>query len=812
MPNLRFKLPNTTIVQEEVIALSQQRAQDHSGDFDARMDVRLPGMGLRFDWGKLQEIDDECRLLILNDRQIAWLNDIVGRLTREQYYKNPEYLAELWGIDTSHADWGDIQQFAEDTEACLIMGCKVSDLNDTLKEMLGVQKYLLAAFTDGIVRDHYYDPGHAADFAQKVGVSVDDLPTWDLNPTDGDIFYPNMASFDEIGTNTVTDPDTGQTITTSSRRMVEEVPSVFIYDGWISDSTLADMYAETQYYNLLPQAELPDGTIPSTQIFVEVLERMELAMRHIDAKLSRSGRLDLHLPDVPHIRHPVAGQKTELSLLLGQYGIPLVGPTGAPWPLVAWTKPSVFTAGSPRSDDPLGVFEEAFNYDSHAAEALAKGLIADWRPTIRLTQGLAPVLTFPAVNIPLPGNIGTVTLPPMPLYAGVYDAYVPGESGRGLADLLKQEEEVKVFDFDLPGVGTVEAKWDRHRFFVKIPSLPSLPGGGIVPGWISNYFGQSYLGGLLPGEWTQIFPYVRTTYQRAIYEKTKIKNPGLGQLFKDILQIQVDNPTYDPQDPNSKETIDGLTFAELFWIKPDDPNYRENIQSHAQILNFLQIQWSNQLAELIQAIDDCCANNQDELIKPTLEKIAQTMECLEATNNALVQIHGGTTPDCAPDTTVPMDCQAIAALYDELVNILDWLVWGVETVGGFVAAPIVSALTGFRWFTSLLLAAGLVEPTPAEEVVTIPLWLGAMLTYVVEKVIALGVTVAREMVSAMQSNRTSIINLLCGSTDLDIEINIDDVIQIVKDAFTDAGVKTLIQDLLENYLKSEQVKGVILSK
>jgi len=470
------------MVQAEVLALSlaKDEVRGRYGDFMPHDDVRLPGVGLRFDWGKLQEIDDECRLLILNDRQIAWLNDIVGRLTREQYYKNPEYIAELWGIDTGHADWPDIQDFSEEVEACLIMGCKVSDLNDTLKEMLGVQKYLLAAFTDGMVRDHYFDPAHKEDFAAKVNVAVEDLPTWDLNPVDGDILWPNMSSFDDIGDN---------------RLRIEEVPSVFIYDGWISDSTLADMYAETQYYNLLPQAELPDGAIPSTQIFVEVLERMELAMRHIDAKLSRSGRLDLHLPDVPHIRHPVSGQKTELSLLLGQYGIPLLGPTGSPWPLVAWTKPSVFTAGAPRSDDPLGVFEEAFNYDSHAAEALAKGLIADWRPTIRLTQGLAPVLTFPAINIPLPGNLGTVSLPPMPLFAGVYDAYVPGESGRGLADLLKQEEEVKVFDFDLPAVGSVQAKWDRHRFFVKIPSLPTLPGGGTVPTWISNYVGQSYLGG-----------------------------------------------------------------------------------------------------------------------------------------------------------------------------------------------------------------------------------------------------------------------------------------------------------------------------
>lgn len=798
MPTPRFKLPDPKIVRAEVKALSLERdPQTHYGNFDARVDVRLPGMGLRFNWGKLQEIEDECRLIVLNDRQIAWLSDIIGRLTREQYYKNPEYLAELWGIDTTHADWPAIQDFCEDVEACLIMGCKVSDLNDTLKEMLGVQKYLLAALTDGVVRDHYFDPGHKEDFATKVNVPVGDLPTWDLNPTDGDILWPNMSSYDDIGDN---------------RLRVEEIPSVFIYDGWLSDYSLADMFAETQYYNLLPQAELPNGSIPSTQIFVECLERMELAMRHIDAKLSRSGRLDLHLPDVPQIRHPVTGQRTEVSTLLGQYGIPLTGPSGAPWPLVAWTKPSVFTAGAPRSDDPLGVFEEAFNYDSHAAEALAKGLIADWRPTIRLTQGLAPVLTFPAINIPLPGNIGTVTLPPMPLYAGTYDAYVPGESGRGLADLLKQEEDIKIWDFDLPGVGTVEAKWDRHRFFVKIPSLPSLPGGGTVPNWISNYVGQSYLGGLVPGQWTQIFPYVRTTYQQAIYEKTKIKNPGLGQLFKDILQIQVDNPAFDPLDPASKATIDGLTFAELFYIKPDDPNYRANIQSHAQILNFLQIQWSNQLAELIQAIDDCCANNTDELIKPTLEKIAQTMECLEATNNALVQIHGGTSPDCAPDTTVPLNCDDMAKLYDELVNILDWCVWAVEYFGGMLAGPIVNALVTFRWFTALLVAAGLVEPSPAEEVVTVPLGVVALLTYAVEKAIQLGAVLARDMVNALKANRTAIINLLCGATELSIETQTDTAIQLIKDSFADADVKVLVQDLLENYLKSPEIQGVILSK
>lgn len=781
---------------------SSQSNSDYVKMFRDIDDTRLPGRAFKFDWQKLGQIDDECMLVALDQRQIAWLEDIVARLTNSGYYNQPDYIASLWGIDANHADWPDIQEFSEEIRYCLMNGCKVGEMVNGLYDINTTLKHIFGAISDGMVRDHLFDPARPEVFAAKVGVAVEDLPTWDLNPTDGDILWPNMSSYDDIGNN---------------RLRIEEVPSVFIFDGWTSDLSMAEMYAETMYYNIFPKATIPDGAIPFAAIMTETLERLELAMRNIDAKLSRSGRLDLNLPDVPHIRHPITGKRTELSVLLGQYGIPLTGPSGAPWPLVGWTKPSVFTAGAPRSDDPLGVFEEYFNYDSHIAEAVAKGLIADWRPTIRLTQGLAPLLTFPAFAIDLPGGIGSINIPPMPLYAGTYDAYVPGESGRGLADLLKQEEEVKIFSFDVPGVGTVEAKWDRHRFFIKIPTLPALPGAGILPpqltAWLNVNGGHAFLSGLVPGEWTQIFPYVRTVYQRNIYEATKIKNPGLGQLFKDILQIQVDNPTHDPADPTSKPTIDGLTFAELFYIRPNDPNYRANIQSHAQILNFLQIQWSNQLAELIQAIDDCCADNSaPSEIAPILNAIAQTMECLEATNNALVVIHGGVSPDCAPDTTVPLDCSNMAKLYDELVNILDWLVWGVETVGGFVAAPIVSALTGFRWFTTLLLAAGLVEPTPAEEIVTIPLWLGAMLTYVVEKIIALGATLARDMVNAMKANRTAIVNLLCGATDLNIETQIDDAISLVAGGFADAGVRLIVQDLLENFLKSQQVQGVILSK
>jgi hypothetical protein len=135
MPTPRFKLPKPEISLAEVRTLSLESnvPRNQYGEFRAHDDIRLPGVGLRFEWAKLQEIADDCRLIILNDRQIAWLEDMVGRLSRADYYRNPDYIAALWGIDTTHADWVDIQDFAEDVEVCLLSGCRVSDLNDTLK-------------------------------------------------------------------------------------------------------------------------------------------------------------------------------------------------------------------------------------------------------------------------------------------------------------------------------------------------------------------------------------------------------------------------------------------------------------------------------------------------------------------------------------------------------------------------------------------------------------------------------------------------------------------------------------------------------
>jgi hypothetical protein len=610
---------------------------------------------IAFDFAELQAFNDDCMVVVLPRNFIALLESLL---------RFADGSPHLWRDVTGRKDpkWQEVKQFVANGRACLLMGCKVADLNDSLREMVGIQKHLLAALTDGVVRDFYYDPGHPEDFAAKVGVPVGNLPTWNLNPLDGDILHPNMESFDSIGTNIVIDPNTNLPIKVTSRRQVEEIPSVFIYDGWTDDMSMADLYVDTMYQNIWPKAgDPPTGTVPFTDALMENMERQDLALRHINAKLSRSGRVELNLQDEPQVRDPITGKRMILTDFFAQNG--LAWPVGA-WPLMAFTHPSVFTAGAPNSQDVLGVMEGALALDSWLGDSTARGLLAGFRPTVRLTEGLAPILTFPPINFPLPGNLGTIQIPPIPLFAGIYDLYIPGDSGRGLADQLKLEEDKVEKVFDVPGLGNVAMKWDMNRLMVKIPALPAIPGIGTLPSNLSNAFGRRYLMGLLPGVWTQIFPYIRTTWHQTVYDKTRMKESGLAQIFKDILQIQVPNPAYNPADPANVQppTIDGKTlaqlfwiekqadpdpfgkmvggesFAELFWIKPTDPNYRQNIQSHAQILNFMQIQVEQTLRDLIKELHDCCGKATLDAIKTIMDNIAKSAAEMTLTHNALAKI------------------------------------------------------------------------------------------------------------------------------------------------------------------------------
>jgi len=1037
---------------------------------------------IAFDFGELQAYNDDCLVVVLPRNFIALLESVL---------RFADGSPHLWRDVAGRKDpkWQEVKQFISNGRACLLMGCKVEDLNGTLREMVGVQKHILAALTDGVVRDFYYDPGHPEDFAAKVGVQVADLPTWDLNPLDGDILHPNMATFDAIGTNTVIDPNTNLPIKVTSRRMVEEIPSVFIFDGWTDDLTMAELYVDTMYHNIWPKPEIPipTGTVPFTNVLVENMQRMDLALRHINAKLSRSGRVELNLMDEPHFTDPLTGKRTILPEFFAQYG--LTWPAGA-WPLQAYTHPSVFTAGDPQAQDPLGVMEKQLFYDSWLGDATARGLLAGFRPTVRLTEGLAPILTFPALNFPIPGILQTIKFPPMPLLAGTLDMYIPGDSGRGLADQLKLEEPTTEKEIDMPGIGMVGIKWEMNKLYVKIPALPLLPPGGITD-FLAFQFGHRFLYGLTPGQWSQIFPYVRTIWHQRVYNATEIEESGLAQTFKDILQIQVPNPLHNPTDPLNVEppTIDGKTmaqlfwieeqddpsefgkkvggdsFAELFWIKPDDPNYRPFIQSHAQILNFMQIQLKQSLADLIQELHDCCAKGTLDQIKTVMDGIAQsaadlvlahnaltkvgllqysgltgeeinlnladpsnvvnttnkvtsptpfftgtltdtnsisnilhiallddgtpipdlnpfnsesklddirtdinaatthftgnfqqlmewfagsfrsglwnglnpfseesffdltrrslnkpgalalndkpyleqfnesftawatdfglfkdihqamkdcicaanglletigenilgispgggstpitnvvnvsptpvtvaapnvtvtpnitvsnpidlsaltdTLDCLVATQRAIVTIKGGVNPTgCddignggggqpAPDTNT--DCSTIETAVSEIINVIDWLVWGIETVGGSVGAPIVSALSKFRWFTAVLVAAGLCEPSPAEEIVTIPAGLAAVLSLFVEEAIVMSAAALREMVNQMKVSQKQIAQVICGEGEIDLKL--DEVVESVVDALTDEATKEGIKIMLKKFLKAPDIKKVLL--
>ena len=665
---------------------------------------------IAFDFAELQAYNDDCMVVVLPRNFIALLESVL---------RFADGSPHLWRDVSGRKDpkWQEVKQFISNGRACLLMGCQVADLNTTLKEqvkateaIVTLLKYLTAAVTDGVVRDHYYDPAKPEVFAENVGVDVADLPAYDFNPTDGDIFHPNLSTFDEIGNSILTDPVTGTTWSTS-RRMVEEVPSTFIYDGWTDDVTMAEMYAQTMYHNV------GTASIPFMEGLTNNLERIDLVLRHLDAKLSRSGRLDLNLPDVPQLRNPLTGERVELAKVLDEalanggnwLGVPIppvFGP-GSPWPLLAYTKPSVFTAGAPRSDDPLGVNEETFNTDTYVGEILANGLLANWRPTIRLTEGLAPIFEFPALDIPLPSGLGNITIPAIPLYAGTYEGVIPGEPGRSLAYLLKQEEEPVIRSVDLPVIGTVLFRWQRDKLAIKLPKMPTVPGfSKATSKWIYFLFGQVALNGLVPNQWIVIWPKARAGAESVMRNyDIKLEGKGLGQMFKDIMQLQVPNPDYDkndsskggktmdgltfaelfkdilqiqlpnpdykPLDPNDPttvaasklpQTLDGKTLAELFWIEAakesgefgkdlpgksfaqlfnlevDDPNYRSHIQSHAQILNFLQIKLAQNLEDLIKELEECCTKGVIDDIKQAMDKIATSAADLAMVQQAVAKI------------------------------------------------------------------------------------------------------------------------------------------------------------------------------
>lgn len=220
--------------------------------------------------------------------------------------------------------WGKLEEQLADV-ACL------DELTGVLKELVAIKKMELAAKTDGVIRDHYPDPARLDEFAAKVGLTVGDLPT-----SDNDLSWPELSRFDDLGSN---------------RKMIDEVPSVWISEGMVTSKSMADMYAETMYATPIsdPLGVVTPVWVGFANSVANNLERVDLALRHINAKFSRNGQIQLDLPEEPFTYNILTGARISIRSLIRQYAPSLINL----WPIKVYTAGgSVFTWGGLKSDDP----------------------------------------------------------------------------------------------------------------------------------------------------------------------------------------------------------------------------------------------------------------------------------------------------------------------------------------------------------------------------------------------------------------------------------------------------------------------------
>lgn len=200
-------------------------------------------------------------------------------------------------------------------------------------------------------------------------------------------------------------------------------------------------------------------------------------------------------------------------------------------------------------------------------------------------------------------------------------------------------------------------------------------------------------------------------------------------------------------------------------------------------------------------------------VKQLQKDTAANNACLLATQKAINDALGGPSVEGCDDSSVPADCQPTAQTWDGLVYIADETVSIVETFGSYLATPIVNFLIGARWFTMALLAVGLAEPSPTEEAVTVPLaGVVEAITYFVETAIEIGTSSARAAVDELKANRNGDVDKLCQADETTIDETLDDIVDTVKDVFSDPQVQQSVKNLLDGFFKAPPVKGVILTK
>lgn len=313
----------------------------------------------------------------------------------------------------------------------------------------------------------------------------------------------------------------------------------------------------------------------------------------------------------------------------------------------------------------------------------------------------------------------------------------------------------------------------------------------------------------------------RYTYDLSKVDKPKLSNEDFDKVSEivdlAIEELMTDATVYLARIAKSLEEIEfthkdvlaqlrGDKTVKWFIDKPDEPSQLVAnpfiTVADDSLLNCL---CNEAETEQLKRIANSVSNMQKEL--------ETSNQCLLATQKAINDALGGPSVEGCDDSSVPADCQPTAQTWDGLVYVADEMVSIVETFGSYLATPIVNFLIGARWFTRALLAVGLAEPSPTEELVTVPLaGVVEAITYFVEKSIDIGTSTARAAINELKANRNGDVDKLCRADESTIDETIDEIVDTVKDVFNDPQIQQNVKSLLDGFFKAPPVKGVILTK
>lgn len=692
-----------------------------------------------------------------------WLLDNGNRISSQD---DKDFVDYLWGkLQEQLANVVCIDALADTIAERL----EIVGINDSLKELIAIEKYKLAAMTNGVVLDHYFDPARPADFAAKVNVPVDDLPTWDLNPTDGDVLWPNMESFQDIGEN---------------RLRIEEVPSVWIYDGWTSDMSIADMMADTQYETITNgPIEHIDGAIPMADMLAGKFERLDLGIRHLVGVFTRNGQITRDLPEEPFIRNPLTGETTPLHQLMLQLGLE------AAWPTRTYVNPSVFTTGKPQADDPHSYDpHKAPYYPSYLSKILLESLKSGATSDILLSAGIPILGMTPAI----PATPLNPEIPSVPFFAGSTDIWFPGNDGIGLADMLKLPEDTQ-YSYTTP-IGDILIEYKDGKIYATID-----------------------------GHKVKIYPTVDL--------KPEAKyNSNVAELINEVFKLADDDPNLRPDIKTHAQILNSLqvggggggTTPDLSGIAAGLGGIKsaiealelagccDDVQAIATVLETI----NDTANRIVEAIKDIEIHNTNILNTGETANIAVDGCITGGTGGNSTNPSTGTGAQPAPlDQPLPNEqpipsndvCRWVEMILDSVINVYEWLLWavqwGLSFFGSTPVGKIVTYLLENKWFIGQLTTIGLIDPLP-DEVVTVPVGTATLITSLVNIAVRLELAYLRLLIESLKLNKAILLTALCNykydATNLKDKIN--DFIESVVREFDDhkEEIRDLLQMVFEN--------------